>query len=210
MDWRATTLLLAATLTLGSVGAVAAQELDLDAVGIGGRVEPPGERYVLTLPPEWVYVYPTSADAEAIFGAAAEAAPDLAAAIDAALSQGVGFSLIAFGDVDREAGFAENCNVIGAPAQGITLELAVASEAATASGFGDMLASGPDVSMLELPVGNAARIDYGLRFPGYETVHSTYYFTDGTDFHVLTCTGLQRPDDAWLSIAETFEYRLSP
>ncbi len=196
----------AALLALGTGGPVGAQDGELDPIGFGGRVEVAEVGYALTFPEDWVYVYPSATDVSEVMDLASEAVPALATTIEAALQQGLGLSLMAFGDVDQDRGFAENCNVLDAPAGGVPLSLAVAAETAAYARLGDQLASGPDVTMLELPAGEAARIDYGLRFPGYETLHAAYFFSDGSVFFVLTCTDLERPDDDWLSIAETFEF----
>lgn len=201
-----TSTVLGAVLVATVGWSASAQGPDSEAVGIGGRVEVPNAGYALTLPDDWTYLYPSAADAETMLSTAAELAPELATPIEAALAAGVEFSLVAFGEIDFELGFAENCNVLDVEAQGVSLEMAVAAEAAAARSFGELLAVEPAITMLELPAGDAARIDYGLRLPDYEVVNSVYYFTDGAVFHVLTCTGSQRPPDSWRSIAETFEF----
>jgi len=195
-----------AMLCAGAGGAVAAQEPVLDPVGVGGRVSVAEAGYAITFPEDWTYVFPTAADTSTILEAAGEFAPELSSTIESALAQGVGFSLLAFGDVDIERGFTENCNVIVSEAAGISLQVVAAAEVAAAEGFGDLLASGPEVTTLELPAGEAARIDYSLAFPEFETLHSVYYFVDDPAVYILTCTALERPTDSWRSIAETFEY----
>jgi hypothetical protein len=187
-------------------GPAAAQELDLEPIGIGGRVEVPEAGYALTFPDDWVYVFPSAADAPALIDLAVEAVPDLAGTLEGVLEQDLQFSLMAFGRSNPDAGFTENCNVIDTPGRGLTLNQGLDAEATAFRQLGDQLVSGPDVETLELPAGEAGRIDYGLRFPGYQTEHATYHLTDGSDFHVLTCTYVERPDDDWLSIAETFEF----
>lgn len=176
----------------------------LEPIGFGGRVEVPSAGYALTLPDDWVYVFPSEADAETLMQATDEIAPDLAAIMASALEQDIGLSLLAFGDMDEAAGFAENCNVLDLPSQGVPLRVAVAGEAAAVGQLQQVVAA-PDVTELQLPVGEAARLDYSLAFPNFETLHSTYYYDGGERFFVLTCTALERPEDAWLSIAETFE-----
>lgn len=206
MTRRSLAAILSTTFVLTLAAPAAAQEpaLELEPIGMGGRVEVPSAGYALTLPDDWVYVFPSEADTETLMRATDEIAPDLAAIMASALEQGVGLSLLAFGDMDEAAGFAENCNVIDLPSPGVPLRIAVAGEAA-AVGRLEQVVSGPDVTELELPVGVAARLDYSLAFPDYETLHSTYYYDAGATVFIMTCTYLERPDDAWLSIAETFE-----
>lgn len=206
MSRRAMTFALAITMLGGAGGPAVAQGFEPDVAGIGGRVEVVDSGYALTVPDEWVYVFPTAADASVILEAAGEFAPELSSTIANALAQGVGFSLLILGDVDVERGFTENCNVIDSQAQGISLAMVAAAEAAAAEGFGDLLASSPQITMLQLPAGEAARVDYSLAFPQFETLHAVYYFIDEPDVYSLTCTALERPDDDWLSIAETFEF----
>jgi hypothetical protein len=88
----------------------------------------------------------------------------------------------------------------------VSLDLAVATDAAAVSAMGDQVVSGPGATMLELPAGESARLDYELRFPVLQTNQAAYYFTDGSTFHLLTCTDVVRAVDDWLSIAETFEF----
>lgn len=195
----------ATLLAIGAIGPAAAQETDPAPVGTGGRVEISDGGYALTFPDDWVYILPSAAGTSAVMDLAAEAVPDLAPVIEAALQQGVAFSLLAFGDADEALGFTENCNVLSVPSGGQTLDLAMAAEVASYGQLGEQLASGPDLTMIELPAGSAARIDYSLRLPAYETLHAAYYLTDGSEFFVLTCTNLERPEDDWLSIAESFE-----
>ena len=131
--------------------------------------------------------------------------PDLAATAEAALSGGSSFSLLTFGDYDAEAGFRENCNVIDFASGGDTIGYRLSEDAVGVEGM-DRLANGPQAAILELPAGDVGRLDYGLRFPDFQTAHAAYYFTDGSMFHLLTCTDTQRPEDDWLSIAETWEW----
>ncbi len=199
-------LLTAALLGVGAIGRATAQESEQSPVGMGGRVEVPDVGFALTFPDEWVYIFPSAEDTSAVLDSVTETVPDLAPVIEAALQQGVAFSLIAFGGSDEASGFTENCNVIAAASGGVTLDVAVASEVASYGQLGEQLSSGPDVTMVELPAGRAAQVDYSLQLPAYETQHVAYYFTDGSTFYVLTCTGVERPEDDWQSIAQTFEF----
>jgi hypothetical protein len=199
-------LVMASLLGSGASGPLLAQESEREPVGFGGPVEVPEAGYALTAPEGWVTVHPSAEDVSAIADALADIDPDLAATVETALAGEVSFSFSAFGAFDVDSGFRQNCNVIDYPTDGVSLDLAVATDAAAVIAMGDQVVSGPETTMLELPAGESARLDYGLRFPALETVHSAYYFTDSSTFHLLTCTDLVRADDDWLSIAETFEF----
>ncbi len=202
-------LVTASVLGVGVSYPLLAQEPESGPVGQGGRVEVAEAGYALTVPDEWVTVLPSAEDAGAITDALSDIDPDLAATAEAALASGVGFSLLLFGALDAESEFRENCNVIDSASDGMSLELGVAAAEDALSEMGDQLASGPDITMLELPAGEVARIDYGLQYPGLETAHAAYYFIDGSTFHLLTCTSVERAEDDWLSIAETFEFLIA-
>ena len=165
----------------------------------------PSAGYALTVPDGWVAFYPSADDAAAITDALRGIDPDLATTLEAALAGGVGFSFLAFGEAD-ETGFQDNCNVIDYPTEGASLNMAVAADMAAMGDMGEALVGEPAIESIELPAGESARIDYALEYPGVQAVFSAYYFTDGTTFHLLTCTGTERPDDSWRSIAETFEF----
>ena len=70
----------------------------------------------------------------------------------------------------------------------------------------ELLAAGPEVTSLELPAGAVSRLEVSLRYEQGTLLSTSYVFSDDTTFHTLTCTDLTRPDDHWLSIAETFEF----
>ena len=199
-------LLLASLLSTGAIAPTLGQEPGATDAVLGGRIELPEAGYALTVPDDWVAIGPSLEDIDDIVETLEAIDPELATTVEDALAGGgVGFSLLAFGHLDAERGFRENCNVIDGAADGTSLSVIAAGEAAAFAEMGDRLASGPDVSMLELPAGKVARIDYGLRYPNLDTAHAAYYFSDGTTLHLLTCTGLERAEDDWLSIAETFE-----
>ena len=204
---RLATALAAAGLIGLSLGSVAyAQDADEGPVSLGGRVEVPEMGYALTAPDEWITIHPTADDADAIIDSLSAIDPDLAATTEQALAGGVNFSLLTFGEVDADSTFRENCNVLDYPAADAPLEDILAAEAAAFVEMGDRLASGPETTILELAAGEVGRIDYGLQYPTLESIHAAYYYSDGTTSHLLTCTGLERPEDDWLSIAETFEF----
>ncbi len=49
--------------------------------------------------------------------------------------------------------------------EGASLEAIAAAELAQLESFGEILASGPELSYVELPAGRAARLDLGLSLP---------------------------------------------
>ncbi len=198
-------LVTASVLGVGVSYPLLAQDPESGPVGQGGRVEALDAGYALTAPDDWVTVVPSAEDAGAITDALSDIDPDLAATAEAALASGVDFSLLLFGAFDVEDEFRENCNVLDFASDGMSLDSAVAAAEVNLSGMGERLASRPEVAMLELPAGEVARIDYGLQYPTLETAHAAYYFVDGSIFHLLTCTDVERAEDDWLSIAETFE-----
>ena len=153
-----------------------------------------------------VSIHPSGDDTSAIIEALRELDPDLAATTESALAGGVHFSFLTFGGSDAETGFRENCNVIDYSTEGLPLEAMLEADVASFGDMGDQLASGPEVVVLELPAGQIPRLSYGLQYPGLETAHAAYYFSDGSTNHLLTCTSLARPEDDWLSVAETFEF----
>lgn len=203
-------LVLASLLGVGSSGPLLAQETETELgegpVVSGGRVEVPSAGYAITVPEDWVAIHPTGEDAAAIADALRGIDPELATTLETALAGDVGFSFLAFGAADEETGFRDNCNVIDYPAGGTSLGLVLAADVAALGSMGDALAGEPVTTTLQLPAGESARLDYALEYPTVQAVFSAYYFTDGSMFHLLTCTGTVRPDDAWLSIAETFEF----
>ena len=201
----ATALVLASLIGISPTAPSLAQEEGSPAPSLGGRIEPPGAGFALTVPDDWVAIVPSSADIDVIIENLGTIDPEMATTVENALAGGVGFSLLAFGDVDTDSGFRENCNVIDGASEGAALGVIAESEAAAFTELGDRLASGPDISRLELPAGEAVRIVYGLKYPTLETAHAAYYFLDGATLHLLTCTNVERAEDDWLSIAETFE-----
>jgi len=60
---------------------------------------------------------------------------------------------------------------------------------------------------LDLPAGRSGRADYSWTD---EFLTTTYSFTDGHSWLQVDCGLLQRPNDSWLSIAETFEFLPEP
>ena len=60
-----------------------------------------------------------------------------------------------------------------------------------------------DSALLELPVGEAARVDILL---GEDIDVSRWHFTDGDAWFYLLCASREPPDDRWHSIAATFRF----
>jgi len=70
---------------------------------------------------------------------------------------------------------------------------------------GDESSSRTDESTaMDLPAGYTVRVDTEWIDEGL--FGSSYLLTDGKVFDSLLCSGSERPDDDWLSIAETFEF----
>jgi len=60
----------------------------------------------------------------------------------------------------------------------------------------------PEITYLELPAGQAARMDVSD-----EATHlSIYLLREGNTFYRISCAGDEPPDDRWLSIAESFKF----
>ncbi len=178
---RRLVIMLLATCLLGiSAGpAVVAQSPSPDSVGFGKRVEEPEMGFAATFPEGWVV--------ETTFGEARVVSPD-----------GSTVCLPTGHRVDEP---------IDDPAA------ALDQIAAMFPVFAD---DGPmpiiDTSEFELPAGRAIRFiaDYALDdglVEGYDARYATtYILTDGRVLLFLGCWAPERPDDDWLSIAETIEF----
>ena len=207
---RRLTIAFIATCLLGiGVGTAAAvAEAPAPApVGVGGRVEVPQLGFALTLPPEWVWVRQSPADAAAF-------ADTLEAVMDPEDAEGyisiAGSLQGSFGD--RNPLSAKRGDVRGDVSAGEDLVIVLRSlpEAGIEGVVGDLVAAaegaddvhGLSVAPVTLPVGEVTRIDYSLGPLDY----SAYYLTDGIRLYLLQLQGLDTPEDRWLSIAETFEF----
>lgn len=175
-------------------------------VSIGERVEVSGSGYVMAAPEGWVTVLPSAEDADRIIDTLRDVDPELATMTENALASGIDFSLLMFAAYDTDRGFRPNCNVIDYASEGRPLEMLVADDVAAFGEMGDRLAIGPEATTLELAAGEVARLDYGLQYPEFDTVHAAYYFSRGETIHLLTCTDVERSEDDWLSVADTFEF----
>jgi hypothetical protein len=177
-----------------------------EPIGFGGHTEVPEAGYAITFPDDWTHVRPSVGDIDAIVDELTAMAPDIAAVVEQGLAGGLVFSLMAFAPASPGDPVLENCNVNGGPSGGLSLDFIVAQNVAGLGAFEDLLTTGPDTAMVEMPAGDVGRIDIGWSLEGQPLEVSVYLYTDGETFHTLTCTGAQRPPDDWSSIAETFEF----
>ena len=202
---RTTVALLSLSLVLMPAASLAQEDVTDETVGLGGRVEVSSAGYAVTLPEDWIHVRPTPGDVDVILDAVAAVAPELGPTVEAALAGGLGFSLLAF-DGNGE-GFRQNCNVLDRAADGSSVDLVAATEVMKMDALGDIIASGPALTFIELPSGRTARLDVGIRLPDLQTESTSYVLVDETWIHTMTCTNDVRPADAWYPIAESFEFR---
>jgi len=139
------------------------------------RVEMPEHGYAITFPADWLY------DPQVVpVQAFAPEGPD---------------------------GSRETCNIQFGDGFGLTAEQAIGfmqSGAYDASAiYGDGLLDGPHVSVVTLPVGDALRLSVDLMRDDDRLKVTSYSYDNGETVFELTCAGLERPDDLWLSVAET-------
>ena len=161
----------------------------------------------MTLPDDWAYVVPSPEDMDAIEDLIIANVPDAAPTILSALEQAGGYSLLAFAPIDPDSGFAENCNVVTTPGESLSLDVWAAAEAGAIGQLGDRLASGPDVTFIDLPFGRAARVESLADLPDVREPVVQLPSDGRHELSCVTCTTVgARPDDDWLSIAETFEF----
>lgn len=175
-----------------------------EVLSLGGRVEVPEAGFAVTLPDGWVSLRPSRDDIGVILDEVEAQLPELGQTIEVALGSGLAFSLLAL-DSGSDPTFTQNCNVLDRPADGLTIDAVGADELGKLAAFADIIIDGPELTFVELPSGRAARLDLGLRLPAFDTASTSYVFIDETWVHTMTCTDLVRPDDGWLSIAESIE-----
>ncbi len=204
---RLTIALVALAFVAAPPAVLAQQEAGDERVGQGGRIEVPSAGYALTFPEDWIHIRPTEGDTEAILDAVAQLAPGFAPTVEAALAGGLSFSLLAVRDTADGSGSGENCNILDRAADGRPLEVVAASEVEKLDALGDLIASGPDLSFIELSSGRVARIDAGVETLDMAAATSSFILIDANWIHTMTCTAEERPDDAWGSIVGTFELR---
>jgi hypothetical protein len=200
---RTTSALLALAIAAAPATSLAQDTASDDGVGMGGRIEVPGAGYAVTFPEDWVHIRPTQGDAEVILDEVSRLAPGLVPTIEGALAGGLAFSVLAYGEPTE--GFVENCNILDRVADGRSLDLVAAGEVTNLGGLGELIASGPDLTFIEIPIGRIARIDVGLRLPETDLESTSFIIVDTDWIHTLSCTGDMRPTDAWAPIVGTFE-----
>lgn len=155
----------------------------------GNRVVVPEAGYALTFPEGW----------------------DVFADVDSTIverpeGRRVRLTLLADGPLDPDEGLAVGCHVSHYLSAGASLEATVADDVAGILEAGDQLLRAPQTTLLALPAGTAMRVEYAVAYPAFTKHYAAYTFADGTFFHRLFCSGPAAPEDAWLSIAETWEY----
>lgn len=190
---------------------------DFTPVPAAGRVVVAEAGYAVTLPDGWRYRYPTVDDerkiVEQFVAADPEGASELAVALDEGVSDlsleldggGGDLLLIAFGPIpDGAEATYEQCNIFDEPMFGLAIDRHVDVLVATLELFRDRLKSGPDVTHLTLPAGDAVRVDTFYGEPDGQ--NTNYLISRGDTLVTLTCSDRAEHSDHWLSIAETFEF----
>jgi hypothetical protein len=191
-------------LGVGTFGSSVAQD-----IGYGGRVEVPDSGVALTLPDDWVYLFTTPEMLEFMFGYVGEMEDDPLILDQMEFAQDeVSFTLLAYGPARAGIEVPETCTLATlAPADfpgPEALGLWVATELTTFAN--EEPAERPSVDYVELPVGRVARLDYDTDDWAGQT-STTCYLVPGDDSqHWLSFVGAERPEDRWLSIAETIEF----
>ena len=200
---RAIVALISLAVVAGPAASLAQEATADDPVGLGGRVLLSNAGYALTLPQDWLYIRPNQADVDVILDEVAAVVPEYGPTVEAALAGGLGVSLVAFGD--RTEGLPESCNILDRAADGRSVDAIAQEEVAKLGALADIVASGPDLTFIELLAGRVARIDVGLRLPEIDAESTSYILVDEERIHTMTCTDDARPADAWDSIVGTFE-----
>jgi hypothetical protein len=204
---RLTTVLLAACLMSVSAGVASAQTPSPtpDIVGIGGRLALPESGFALTYPDDWVWVRYSSEDFDTVMAQLADlTSPEFVAEHEDGFSKVDPDMPLLGGGLDQGGG----CGVVVLQPTGLTLDAAAADLIARMEAQPDTFPAGATVTDVALPAGQAKRIDgrqvaEGLHAP---TDFSLHLATDGSRFYLIRCAAVDPPDDAWLSVAETFEF----
>jgi len=170
-------------LGVSGASAVAAQSPSPSPADVGQRVEVPEAGFALTYPGDWqIRVDSSSLDS--------------------------GSHPVVTG---RSSGGDETCDVYlygacsGEPFEdcAVALDEFAARMVATYESYEDF-----EGSVEQTPIASAA--EYAVRLDIEWTADAAfgtfYVFTDGTVHDTVLCRGSERPDDRWLSIAETFEF----
>jgi hypothetical protein len=195
-------VLICALFATATGSATAAQESEPPGFGLGGRAMVPEAGFAITFPDDWAYVRPAASNHDPVGGID----PGLVSVLKS-VADDTGVVLLATPPFAPSDGFAENCNVaVTFELDGESLE-SIADQTLSFYGVVLDITSGPELSMLDFPVGDVARIDMTHLSEGQEIVQTQWLYYDGHTEHALTCTdNLEHPDGAWRSIAEAFEY----
>ena len=198
------TLSLGIFLGVGTLGSSVAQD-----IGYGGRVEVPDSGVALTLPDDWVYLFPTPEMLDYMFGYVEEMEDDPLVHDQGELVQDeVGLTLLTYGPARAGSEIPETCTLAtlapadfpGPEALGLWVAMELTAFAT------DEPAQRPSVDYVDLPVGRVARLDFDTDDWAGQASTSCYLVPGDDSQHWLSCVGAERPADRWLSIAETFEF----
>ena len=215
-------------LLMASAGTTWAEEPSPSPFVAGQRVIATEAGFAVTLPIGWTALTPDDIDPQRLIETAGCSTEACVAVLAGAIAAGDAeiLKLVALGpQTASPTGLVENCMFTSWP-DAIPLEeqVPLLMEAIRIVN-GDKLVSGPDSVPVELPTGEAVRVDHvasgvSLRLPDGEGgsvpynvvvpggVHgSTYTRTHEQSVYNMICKSLDLPpDDDWLSIAETFEF----
>jgi hypothetical protein len=199
-------LLAAFLMSVSAVVATAQTSLPSpDIVGVGGRVAVPEYGFALTFPDDWVWVRSSSEDFEAVMAqlGSLTSSEFVAEHEDGFRKVGPGMPLLG-GALNQGGG----CGVVVLGSMELGLDAATADLVARMEAQPDTFPAGTTVSDVALPAGEAKRIDGRQVTEVVEapTDFSLYLATDGSRSYLIRCAAVSPPDDAWLFVAETFEF----
>jgi hypothetical protein len=176
---------LALVLALGSVDTLAADERSPILVGADGRVEIPAASFALAFPSDWDIDVSASGLADVSFAVVTGHSPE----------SDVTCELFMYGPCSGEP-FGDCADA---------LDEIAARMIATYESSEDF-----EGMVEQTPVATAAVHAIWMDIEWAEdedaAFGTTYLLTDGSVFDYLLCRGSERPDDRWLSIAETIEW----
>lgn len=204
---RLSVALLAVCLMSVSAGVASAQTASPtpDIVGIGGRVELPEFGFALTYPDDWAWMRYSSEDFDTVMEQfAALTSREFAAEHEDGFRKVDPDMPLLGGGLDQGGG----CSVGVLQPTDLTLDAAAADIVASMEAEPDTFPAGVTVTDVALSTGQAKRIDGRQVAEGLEapTNFSLNLATDGSRFYLIRCAAGDPPDDAWLSVAETFEF----
>jgi len=167
---------------------------DLGPVVEAGRIERVAEGFVVTFPDDWTVQEPTPEGVESVMPGS-----------DPREREGTDVVLLAYSGDSAERG--QLCTIMDvtrsqqANPDWASLEDAVAGDL---KGYGlDPTTVDIDSGYIDLPSGQAA---YTSRMAEDGLYSRVYYLVSPDSWWVFGCGSRERPDDRWLSIAETFEF----